>query len=298
MFLKRWDILIWGAAMNWRTASRLFFALTLFAIGMIGLATGGFAPIWGGVPKDLPDRQWLAYLCTLVSLACGAGLFAKRTVRAAALLLFVYLSAWTIFFKVPFIIREPLVEVSYQSTGENLVLVAAALVLYAELANGRLAGKTGLRIATVLYGLALIAFGLSHFVYLSLTAPLVPAWLLAPLFWAYFTGVVYLLTGFFLVTGFGVRMAAVLAAVQIALITLLVWGPMVLAGDLSAMHWQETIVSWALTAGALVIAASFEGHPWFERFGRRTPDAAQRSSDLKPSSGSRPGKGASPFPSR
>ena len=70
-------------------------------------------------------------------------------------------------------------------------------------------------------------------------------------------------------------MAAVLAAVQIALITLLVWGPMVLAGDLSAMHWQETIVSWALTAGALVIAASFEGRPWFERFGRRVPAAAR-----------------------
>ena len=112
-------------------------------MGMIGLVTGGFAPIWGGVPKDLPDRQLLAYLCTLLSLACGAGLLAKRTAPAAALLLLVYLSAWTIFFKVPFIIREPLVEGSYQSTGENLVLVAAAWALYAELANGRLAGKRG-----------------------------------------------------------------------------------------------------------------------------------------------------------
>lgn len=262
--------------MNWGAASRLFFALTVIAMGIIGLVTGGFAPIWGGVPKDLPDRQLLAYLCTLLSLACGAGLLAKRAAPAAALLLLVYLSLWTIVFKAPFIIREPLVEGSYQSTGENLVLVAAAWVLYAEFAKGRLAGgEGGLRIAAVLYGLALIAFGLSHFVYLSLTAPLVPAWLPAPMFWAYFTGVVYFVTGSLLVTGFAVRMAAVLAAAQIALITLLVWGPMVLAGDLTAMHWQETIVSWALTAGALVIAASHEGSRWIERFGRRLPARAE-----------------------
>ncbi|HLO19864.1 MAG TPA: hypothetical protein VK192_05165 [Sphingomicrobium sp.] len=261
--------------MTWMTASRLFFALTMIATGIIGLVIGGFAPIWGGVPKDLPDRQVLAYLCTFVSLVCGTGLLAKRTAPKAALLLFAYLSLWTIFFKVPFIIREPLVEGSYQSTGENLVLVAAAWVLCAELPKGRLGGDGGLRIASVFYGLALIAFGLSHFVYVSLTAPLVPAWLLAPLFWAYFTGAVYLVTGFLLVTGFGVRMAAALAAVQIALITLLVWGPMVLAGNLTAMHWQETVVSWALTAGALVIAASYDGRPWLERLGRRLPPHAE-----------------------
>jgi hypothetical protein len=50
--------------------------------------------------------------------------------------------------------------------------------------------------------------------------------------------------------------------VQIALITVLVWGPMVLQGNLTASHWQETVVSWTLMAAALVIAASFEGRAW------------------------------------
>jgi hypothetical protein len=223
----------------------------------------------------LPDRQLLAYLCAFVSLACGAGLLAKRTAAIASLALLVYFSAWTVLFKFPFIIRDPLVEVSYQSTGETLVLVAAAWSLYAELAKGWLTGRIGLRIAGILYGLALIAFGLSHFFYVSLTAPLVPAWLLAPVFWAYFTGTVYLVTGVSLVTGIGARAGALVAAVQIALITLLVWGPTVLAGDLTAMHWQETVVSWALTAGACVIAAAYDGGPWFERIGRATPPQAE-----------------------
>jgi uncharacterized membrane protein len=257
--------------MDWKAASRLFFALTMIAIGVIGLVSGGFAPIWGGVPQSLPDRNWLAYLCAFGSLACGAGLLAKRTAGIAALALLLYFSAWTIVFKVPFIVRDPLVEVTYQSAGETLVLVAAAWVLYAERGKGHFAGQTGLRFASVLYGLALIAFGLSHFFYLSMTAPLVPAWLLAPVFWAYFTGCVYLGTGLLLATGFGARLGAIVAAAQITLITLLVWGPMIFAGGLTAMHWQETVVSCALTAGAWAIAASYDGRPWLQRVGRRMP---------------------------
>ena len=266
--------------MHFKTASQLLFALTMIAIGVIGVASGTFAPIFAGVPKSLPDRQWLAYLSTFVSLAGGVGLMAKRTAGAAAFLLFAYLLLWTILFKVPFIIRQPLAEVSYQSCGESAVLAAGAWVLYAPPAGGTrngffgfLRGNAGLRIAYLLYGLALIAFGLSHFAYLDLTAPLVPAWLRAPLFWAYLTGGVYLLTGICLVAGFAGRLAAALSAVQIALITLLVWGPVVVEGHMGAGQWQETVVSWALTAAAAVIAASFDGRPWIFR-GPGSPTAA------------------------
>jgi hypothetical protein len=65
-----------------------------------------------------------------------------------------------------------------------------------------------------------------------------------------------------------------LAAIQIALITLLVWGPMVLSGDLTPMHWQETIESWALSAAALVLACSFEDGLAFSSIRRRDIPAA------------------------
>ena len=114
-------------AMKWRTASQLLFALTFMVLGVIGLVIGKFAPIWAGVPKTMPDRRLLAGVCTIVSLVCGAGLLAKRTVSPAALLLFAYLLGWTALFKFPLIIKQPLIEVSYQTNGENAVLIAAAL---------------------------------------------------------------------------------------------------------------------------------------------------------------------------
>jgi uncharacterized membrane protein len=255
--------------MNWKTASQLVFALTMIAIGVLGLVSGTFAPIWAGVPKALAGRQLLAWLCTAVSLACGVGLLMKRWAAWAALVLLVYLLVWTLLFKVPFIIRQPLVEVSYQSCGENAVLIAAAWVLYVGLAQGRRfpAGGLGLRTAHVLYGLALIAFGFSHFAYLNLTAPLVPEWLQGNVFWAYFTGAAYLAAGVAIVTGFAGRLGALGSALQITLITLLVWGPMVLRGEVNSSNWTEPVVSWALTAAAWVVAASFERYPWLKPLG-------------------------------
>ena len=256
--------------MNLKAASRIFFALTTIAIGVIGLVGQGFAPIWLPVPDATPFRALLPHVCTLVSLACGAGLLLKRTATWAALVLFAYLLIWAVAFKFPFIVRAPLVEGSYQSFGENAVQIAGAWILYVWLAGetknarlGFLSGETGLRLARLLYGLALIAFGLSHFAYLELTAPLVPKWLPDPVFWAYLTGGIYLAAGLSVITGFTARLGAVGVAAQITLITLLVWGPFVLGDHISADNWQETVVSWAITAGAWVVAASYEGEPWF-----------------------------------
>ncbi len=264
--------------MQLRKATQLFFAVTMMAIGLIGLFGGTFGPIWQPVPENQPDRQLLAYLCNFISLICGAGLLSKRAAFPAALALFAYYLIWTILFKGVFVLRAPLVEGTYQSLGESAVLIAAAWVLLVWSGRNKMGGilnflakDIGLRIAHVLYGLALVAFGLSHFVYLELTAPLVPAWLPDPVFWAYLTGSIYLAAGAAIVIGIAAPLGAAIAAVQITLITLLVWGPMVLNGHVAAFHWQETIVSWALTAGAWVVAASFEDRPWFYRLGRFRP---------------------------
>jgi uncharacterized membrane protein len=86
----------------------------------------------------------------------------------------------------------------------------------------------------LLYGLALIAFGLSHFFYLELTAPLVPSWLPGPVFWAYATGTIYTVCGLAIATNFAPRLGALGAAANITLITVLVWVPIVAAGGLTA----------------------------------------------------------------
>lgn len=254
-----------ASAFNLLRTGRVLFAATMIVIGIVGLARGDFAPIWQPVSHAFPGREFLIYLCALVSLVSGAGLLLGRIVRPAALLLLVYLCIWTAVFRLPFILRQPLVEGGYQSCGENLVLISAIWVLLACVDGNsvtgpiaKLSSPLGLKVAYVLYGLALIAFGGSHFTYLNLTAPLVPTFLGVPTFWAYLTGSIYIVTGLAILTGIARRLGAILAAIQIALITFLVWGPMVASGAMSQSSWGETLVSWALTVGAVIIAASIE----------------------------------------
>jgi uncharacterized membrane protein len=256
-------------AMRIASVGHAVFAATMIALGIIGLIEGGFTVIWQPVFKHVPAAAGLAYLCAFVSLASGIGLFWQRTAVAAARVMFVYLLLWMLVFKVPLIFQSPTVEGSYQYCGEIAVVVAGAWVLYAWFATDRdkrwfgfAVGDKGVRMARVLYGLALIAFGLSHFAYLNLTAPLIPHWLPAPVFWACFTGGAYLAAGVAILTGVFARLAATLSTLQMGIFLLLIWVPMVAAGHISAFNWGETYATWVLTAAAWVIADSYRGVRW------------------------------------
>ena len=259
------------------------FAATMIALGVLGLVQRTFAPVWQGVPRNFAARAALVHLCAFVSLACGVGLLWPRVRASAARVLFIYLLLWMLLFKVPFIVRGPAVEVNYQSCGETAVLVAGAWVLYAWFAPvwdrrqlSFATGENGVRAARVLFALALIAFGLSHFAYLNLTAPLIPAWLPAHVGLAYFTGCAYLAAAVAVLFGVYARLAAALAALQMGLFTLLVWIPLLANGSATAGQRGEFVVSWALTAAAWVVADSYRGTPWLairSRVSRGTPFA-------------------------
>jgi uncharacterized membrane protein len=243
--------------------SHAVFAATMIGIGILGLIKGDYAVIWQPIPQSVSA---LVYVCAFISLACGIGLLWKGSAALAARVLLACLLLWLLLLRVPGIFLSPTVEIWWAAC-KTAVMAAAAWVLFVWFATdwdrqrvGFAAGDKGLRVARVLYGLAFIPFGIAHFIYLKPTASLVPAWLPWHLFWAYFTGWTLIAAGAAVIVGVLARLAAALAAIELAMFTLLVWVPiMVTPGSKSTFQWSETFLSVTLTAGAWVVAESYRG---------------------------------------
>jgi hypothetical protein len=239
------------------SAGHAAFAAVVFALGVAGLGEGDFSPVWRPVPNDVPAREALVYACAAVSLVAAVGLIWRSRAKLGTRALLGQLVIWLLAFRVPSIVRAPATFAAWDGCAETMVMVGGAWVLYAWFADGFAAGERGVRIARLLYGLAVIPFGVAHFLYLDETASLVPDWMPGHVAWACFTGAAFLAASAAILTGVLARLASALLAVQIGLFTVLVWIPIIATGNANAFQRSELGLSAALTAGAWVVADSY-----------------------------------------
>jgi hypothetical protein len=228
------------------------------ALGLACLVFGDFDP-GQRVPKNFPARTPLAYGAGAFMVIAALAIEWRRTRVWGAAALAVYYTIFVfLLMDSPMLLRGYAVYGSYEDLAMQLAIAASAIIVYASCAElDRTLAARITRIARRAFGVCSVIWGGAHFMYMSMTAPLVPKWLpFGQVFWGYLTGVCFIAAGLAIVTGIQARLAAILLTIMVASFGLLANGPVLVADPSSHFNWTESALNLALTGAAWVVADS------------------------------------------
>jgi uncharacterized membrane protein len=224
------------------------------AIGAIALGMHDFVLFQQPVPQGIPWRETLACISAALLLIPGIGLLWPATAKGSALVLTAFVALWIVALWIPQVLAHPSVEVKWLGVGEDLTLVTGGWLIYCSVAGRR---DGSLRLARIVFGLALVPIGLSHFFYLQAAANFIPAWMPWHVPLTLLAGAGHIAAGLAIASGVVPRLAATLEASMESLITVIVWVSAIAAKPGDHMSWVNFFISSAETAAAWVVAASF-----------------------------------------
>jgi uncharacterized membrane protein len=235
------------------------YGLGVMAIGITCLAFGDFEP-GQSVPAGFPGRTVLAYAVGVFMVVAGAAVEWRRTAAWGAAALTVYYALFVVvLMNGRLLLTEYAVYGPYEEIALQLAIALGGLIVFAtttDLIDAALAARL-MRLCRLAFGVCALIWGGAHFVYMNLTAPLVPKWLPPTQeFWGYVTGVCFVAAGVALLTGVRARLAAILLTAMLAGFGVLANGRVLLANPSSHFNWTESALNLALVGAAWVLADS------------------------------------------
>jgi uncharacterized membrane protein YphA (DoxX/SURF4 family) len=231
-------------------------ALSMLGLGLLGFLTGDFALNWQPVPAWVPGRTPLAYLTAGLCWTLGAGLLVDRYKHTFAIAIAVTFLVWAVLLHGPGVVAKPLTILPWLGFTERLEVAAGALMLAATQVPGTPFARMGLLIGRISFGLCLPIFGVCHFVYAQFTGDMIPAFIPAHLFWAYFTGVGHIAAGLAILTNVLARLGAILFATMVSGFVLLLHVPRVIAEPGSRTEWTMLVIAVTISAAAWCTAGA------------------------------------------
>ena len=230
----------------------------VMALGVVSLVWRDF-DLGQPVPGGFPDRTILACAAAAFMLVAGAALQWRRTIVWGAAALTVYYAFIVVILMYGHMALTHYAQyMTYSGAAEQLAIASGGLIVYATYVktDAVLAARLT-RLGQLVFGVCALIFGGAHFIYLSLTVPLIPKWLPPTReFWAYATGIAHIAAGIAILIGVRAHLAAILLTAMFASFTPLVHIPMLLVDPSSHVNWSENALNLALVGTAWVVADS------------------------------------------
>lgn len=247
--------------------SRLLFAAVMIGLGITGLVNGDFALVWQNVPKHVPGRTEIAYVCALIELCAGIGLLIGPLLSLASRVLLPYMLLWLVLLKVPMLFAAPGDIDSWGGFGEIGIITAGSWCLFAahagEWERTHLAfavGQRGVQAARWLFLVSLPLIGLVVLVQgAGYHLPAWLAWLPHTVDWVYLSGLGSIAACCGILFGVWPRLAAAMETAMLAVITVWFWVPFVHTGRFAT---TAILISSLIATGAWLVSDSYRGLPW------------------------------------
>jgi uncharacterized membrane protein len=227
---------------------RYLFAVALIAFGIIQFLTGAFLSSLLPVPESLPAGKILLYALSTLFILSGAGIIILKENKTA-------LTAGLIFLLLLIYPHLVILLQNLHNAGEWTVLGESAAFcggafIIAEQFTGRPdpAGRSGpwnafMKAGRFIFGIALIIFGVQHFLYADYIATLIPHWIPFPLFWSYFVGVAFIAGAASILLKIKIRLACSLLGLMFLFWIIFVHVPRVTVNPRTETEWTSLFVA-------------------------------------------------------
>ena len=199
-----------------RQVATIVAGLVLIYLGILNIIYRDSLLTWQPTPDGAAWKVPFAYLSALILIVSGIGILLPRWRARGAMLGAGWVALWAV------LLHLPRVAMGHDMGSLLGLAEASANALGLATLTGCFDTQRRAMALRLGFGLCLVIFGASHFVYADFTAQMVPAWLPDRLGLAYLTGSIHALTGACLLAGIRVRVAATIEALMMSSFVLLV----------------------------------------------------------------------------
>jgi uncharacterized membrane protein YphA (DoxX/SURF4 family) len=197
-------------------AGRYCFAIAIIAFGIIQFTTGDFMSAFLPIKISSHSRIFLLYFFSTLFVFAGLMMLFNRTARGGALTAVLF-SVFILYPDLINLISDPKNPGYWTVIAETVAICAGALIIIGIFTPNTTARdralpfpKNKLVAGRILFACSLIVFAAQHFMYADYISTLIPSWIPAPVFWAYFVGIAFLAASISLFIRIKTRLASAL----------------------------------------------------------------------------------------
>jgi uncharacterized membrane protein len=213
-------------------SGRYLFSLAIIGFGLVQFVSGNFMSTFLPVHEGLPGRTFFLYFTSTVFVAAGAALWLNRFAMRAALLLGFLFGLFFIYPHLVLLIPDLHNGGEWAVAFEVFAFCGGSLILAGFPDSGRW-----------IFAIALLVFGIQHFIYMDYIVTLIPAWIPFPVFWTWVVRLAFLLAAISICIKVKTRLACTLLGFMFLFWVIFVHAPRVIASPRLEPEWTSLFVA-------------------------------------------------------